>query len=418
MNSRRFKYTHWLKISTEFEKMQWEKLKKYNDKYDCSMTVFYYDYNPLTDKIIKLDTNQSYDELDLDVDTKNEDSFKKVNAKPINSSPFNRSIYSFFEEYLDLKGYTHPARSNPYNDIKKEIFPAKILEDFPDLENVEVLDELIKRNNWELLKIKSTKGFQYQLYYGEGVQVDNKYEYAFSKFLPRSRVLDRFQRVINYEINRSKINWNKFIGHKLNFFSSNHELNTGDKIPIDANCIGVVLGINDGNIDLYDNKKPMKERFFSIKLKDFEKGVRNGIYKVNYNMQSNYEKLEIKRYLKNKLDKFARLCGDWDYRNIDMTMPHLQSIEIKGNNITINCEKYSTDLDEYVSCSNDAIADKDLVKKFKYLDLANSKKVLEFIKDIEQSVDFKDVEKRLNEEEQEEIKKIEHEEEEELDYEK
>lgn len=416
MNSRRFKYTHWLKINPKVEKIQWGKLKEYNDKYDCSMTVFYYDYNPLTDKIIKLDTNQSYNELDLEVDTNNEDSFKKVNAKPTNSSPFNRSIYSFFEEYLDLKGYTHPERSNPCKDIKKEILPANILEDFPDLENAEVLDEIIKKNNWQLLKVKSTKGFQYQLYYGEGVQVDNKYEYAYSKFLPRSKALDRFQRIINYEINHFEINWNKFIGHKLNFFSSDHELNTGDKIPIDANCIGVVLGINDGNIDLYDNKKPMKERFFSIKLKDFEKGVRRGIYKANYNMQSNYEKLERRRYLKNKLDKFASLCGDWDYRNIDMTSPHLQSIAIKNNTICISCEKYSTSLDEYVSCNYKEIKNNDLINKFNLLDLSNKEDVLEFMNSIENHIDFKNVENILYDLEQQELKESDLEKELEIDY--
>ncbi len=62
MNSRRFKYTHWLRIDSENEKLQWSKLKEYKDNHECSMTVFYYDYNPLIDKVIKLDCNKYYDE--------------------------------------------------------------------------------------------------------------------------------------------------------------------------------------------------------------------------------------------------------------------------------------------------------------------------------------------------------------------
>ena len=92
MNSRHFKYTHWLKISSPNEKGKWENLKKFWDKYDCFMTVYYYDYNPFLDKLIKLDCNQSYQELDLDVNSMSDSGLKRIKAKPTNSSPYNKSI--------------------------------------------------------------------------------------------------------------------------------------------------------------------------------------------------------------------------------------------------------------------------------------------------------------------------------------
>lgn len=63
--------------------------------------------------------------------------------------------------------------------------------------------------------------------------------------------------------------------------------------------------------------------------------VRNGGYKLN---------------LRKKELKFSTLCGDWDYRNIDMTEPHLSEINIGSNKIIATYEKYSSALDDYVFC--------------------------------------------------------------------
>ena len=100
-----------------------------------------------------------------------------------------------------------------------------------------------------------------------------------------------------------------------------------------------------------------------------------------------------------KLTKFSELCGDWDFRNIDMTTPHLQSIKISGNNIIAICEKYSTDLEEYVFSSENIITNKNLVKNFENLDLSSNEDVLNFINDIERHIDFRKVEKELEIEE-------------------
>lgn len=100
-----------------------------------------------------------------------------------------------------------------------------------------------------------------------------------------------------------------------------------------------------------------------------------------------------------KLEKFTDLCGDWDYRNIDMTEPHLQNIGIIDDNIIlISCELFSPEIDDYVSCEGGIISDQNMIKRFIDLDLMNREKVLKFISEIENYVDWDKVNKKLEDE--------------------
>lgn len=112
--------------------------------------------------------------------------------------------------------------------------------------------------------------------------------------------------------------------------------------------------------------------------------------------------------LQKKLEEFEHICGDWDYRNMDMTEPHLQSIQIIGNDILTNCELFSTDIDDYISCMGEIINDNNLVRKFKKLDLNYKPEVLDFISEIESKINWDKVNKSLydevsKEKEQEEV---------------
>ena len=69
--------------------------------------------------------------------------------------------------------------------------------------------------------------------------------------------------------------------------------------------------------------------------------------------------------IKEKLQKFSELCGDWDYRNIDMTDSHIQGIDIEKDTLLIYCELFSPKLDEYVSCLGGKRKFVGLIKKFK-----------------------------------------------------
>ncbi len=99
-----------------------------------------------------------------------------------------------------------------------------------------------------------------------------------------------------------------------------------------------------------------------------------------------------------KLKEFINLCGDWDYRNIDMTEPHLQGIEITGNDILISCELFSPEVDDYVSCNGGTISDKNVIKKFEDLDLTNKEDVLDFISVINNYINWEDVNENLSDE--------------------
>ena len=82
--------------------------------------------------------------------------------------------------------------------------------------------------------------------------------------------------------------------------------------------------------------------------------------------------------IKNKELAFLSLCGDWDYRkNVDMIEPHLQGIAIRDNKILISCEKFSNTADDYVSCIATEIEDKNMINKFKKLNL---KKIVDWRK--------------------------------------
>lgn len=414
MNSRHFKYTHWLKISSPNEKGKWENLKKFWDKYDCFMTVYYYDYNPFLDKLVKLDCNQSYQDLDLDVNSLSDSSLKRIKSKPTNSSPYNKSIIYFFEKELSIK-ISEPNK-NISTEIQQQQIPVDILSEFSKLENVDFLVELAKREGWQIVKIPSERGYYYQLYFGKDKVFENRYEYAFTKFQYKSRFEDRLQMFIKSQMKKSQFNLLKFIGHSINAFESNYEFVNGEKIGIDVKNIGLVLGVDNNCIDIFNFRNPMGQDFYSIPIEDVKKSVESGEYKVNYNLLCDYEKLELKRYMKNKLEKFTDLCGDWDYRNIDMTEPHLQSIEIKNNVIEIACEKFSVDVDDYVSCDGGTIKSQKLIDDFTLLDLTKYDDVIEFMKKIENHIDFSKVEKELDLEEEQELNKLEKEDtEEELD---
>lgn len=99
-----------------------------------------------------------------------------------------------------------------------------------------------------------------------------------------------------------------------------------------------------------------------------------------------------------KLKLFRDICGDWDYRSIDMTNPHIQGIDIIQNNIYVRCELFSPEIDDYVSCDGGVISNKKLIKSFEKLNLDNKSDVLKFISKIEDKVNWKEVEHNLGEE--------------------
>lgn len=103
----------------------------------------------------------------------------------------------------------------------------------------------------------------------------------------------------------------------------------------------------------------------------------------------------------NKVEKFNQLCGDWDFRNTDMTEPHLQGIIIDNEYIKTSCEKFDVDLDDYVSCKSGIFFIPDFKDRFNKLDINNEFHVDLFINEIEALIDWNKINKVLNSDEKE-----------------
>lgn len=404
IHSRHFIYTHWLRMNIANELSQWQALKEYKEKYDCSMTVFYYDYNPFGDKVIKLDCNQSLSDLNLDINSQSKLSFKRIKSKPTNISPYNQGINYFLETNLGIK--LKEENNNIQKINKKDFIIVDVLSEFWTLKNIKEFDLIMKKEEWNVVKIKSDRGYHYQLYFGEGKQVDNRYEFAFGDFQYKSKMKDRLQRFINNKLKQNDINAEKLIGLKINSFESIYQFSNEKDIAIDIKCIGLILGINKDCFDIYDFQRPLGQQFYSIKVEDLKKLIISGIYKPNYNQLTAYEKLELKRYLNKKIDKFNQLCKDENFRNIDMNIPHIQGITIRNTIIEIFVKKYSCNLDDYISCSIKKINDKELIKKLSALDLDNKDNVLDYISRIENEIDYESANKKLDLEEEKTINSL------------
>ena len=103
-----------------------------------------------------------------------------------------------------------------------------------------------------------------------------------------------------------------------------------------------------------------------------------------------------------KMNIFNDFCGNWDFRNIDMTEPHLGGIDYIKNKFNFIIEKFSPSLDKYINFNHE-INDKDLIKKFENLDIKNEDELLDFISFCEGKIDWKEATERLEIQEEAEI---------------
>lgn len=95
----KYKYTHWLKIEDDMIKKVWTRLKEYREKYNCNMSVFYKATNFIS-KYIKLECNQSYQDLDLDVNSISDEGLRHLSYKPKDICQYKYSIEYFFERNI------------------------------------------------------------------------------------------------------------------------------------------------------------------------------------------------------------------------------------------------------------------------------------------------------------------------------
>ncbi|MCI9016132.1 MAG: hypothetical protein HFJ53_03065 [Clostridia bacterium] len=96
----KYKYTHWLKMNIDTIEKVWIRLKEFKEKYNCNMEVFYKETN-LVIKYIKLECNQSYQDLDLDVNSITDEGLWHLSRKPNDIYKYKYPIEYFFKEYIN-----------------------------------------------------------------------------------------------------------------------------------------------------------------------------------------------------------------------------------------------------------------------------------------------------------------------------
>lgn len=146
-----------------------------------------------------------------------------------------------------------------------------------------------------------------------------------------------------------------------------------------------------------------------ITKNDLEKATSGDICSAVYFDKLEYLYSENDKYLleKNKIDtkklkNFNDRCGDWDFRNIDMTKPHLGGIDYIDKKFYFIVEKFSPTLDDYVM-DNYEFNDVDLIDNFANLDIKSEDKILDFILFCESKIDWKEATERLEIQEETEI---------------
>lgn len=88
------KYVHWLKVTSYNEEKQWKSLREYCDKYDCDMQIYYIVNS--TEKIVRLECNQSYEELDLDVNSLSTNLYRYSQKPQLNLVKYKNKTIDFF----------------------------------------------------------------------------------------------------------------------------------------------------------------------------------------------------------------------------------------------------------------------------------------------------------------------------------
>lgn len=83
--------------------------------------------------------------------------------------------------------------------MQSNFISVNLLDEFKDLKDIKVLEEILKKEKWELVKNidEYSEEIGYQLYFGKGVQVDNNYEYGFPHLLNKDDTYKELERLIN-----------------------------------------------------------------------------------------------------------------------------------------------------------------------------------------------------------------------------
>ncbi len=89
---------------------------------------------------------------------------------------------------------------------------VNLLDEFSDIKDIDRISSIFEKEGWNLIRSKDNSSL-FQLYFGEGKQVDNMYEYAFPHLLDRQSTKAELERFIKYRLSleKSKEAYNAYI---------------------------------------------------------------------------------------------------------------------------------------------------------------------------------------------------------------
>jgi hypothetical protein len=99
--------THWLiiggtRIRAEHEKKQWDNLKGYLKQHKGSKaTVYLKTTGDIFCRIVKLECDQNYNDLELDVNSGFSSSIRRLNSRPNNIELSRMQLDYYFNRYME-----------------------------------------------------------------------------------------------------------------------------------------------------------------------------------------------------------------------------------------------------------------------------------------------------------------------------
>jgi hypothetical protein len=105
----------------------------------------------------------------------------------------------------------------------------------------------------------------------------------------------------------------------------------------------------------------------------------------------------------NNVETFNQILTEWDfiqgYTNGDVVDPHIECIEVNGDNIHVECEIWDPDVDDYVFCSGGDFKAPEIISMLDKADFDHCANVYEvaapIYKEVEKLIDWDKVSNTL-----------------------
>ena len=172
-------------------------------------------------------------------------------------------------------------------------------------EQFEAVDRYFLEQGWKLELWKEENDFGYQVFFGEGVQVDNYYEYGFPYLFAKEEVIgfaEEFykthvkERDVKKELDgliedaKESVRKKKtedlddslqsYVSKKIMARENIHQFSTGNKVKTRERYIGTVEKVDEKGVHVFNEKNPKNHQHYTMKLEDFKKWVDEGLYRM------------------------------------------------------------------------------------------------------------------------------------------